>query len=94
MMAMKKTINELIFTNIYKEMKDYIVKDEVEEFNLFIQLIKEKGFFFNPKSYLILNRRGEMQRQRLQRCNMRKNFKRDTNKKCFFEILCSINSDL
>lgn len=62
------------FVEIWKEVKEYEIEDEVDTMNTLLQVMKEKGFVFLPNEFVILNTRGWMQKLRLNRCSMNKRF--------------------
>lgn len=62
------------FIDIWKEVKEYELVDEVDTMNTLLQVMRERGFVFLPNEFVILNTRGWMQKLRLNRCGMNKKF--------------------
>lgn len=62
------------FNDIWKEVKEYNLEDEVDTMNTLLQVMRERGFVFLPNEFVILNTRGWMQRLRLNRCDRHRRF--------------------
>lgn len=62
------------FNDIWKEVKEYELEDEVDTMNTLLQVMRERGLVFLPNEFVILNTRGWMQRLRLNRCDRNRRF--------------------
>lgn len=66
---MKKTFKE-----IWKEMKEYEMVDEVDTLHTLMQVMRDNGFVYNESDFTILNLRGWMKSLKINRCGMKEHF--------------------